>query len=52
MSGGRRTVTGTAPAMTRGPDNPGSLSIEELFRRNRAAPDPALWRSSSAASSR
>ena len=28
--------------MTRGPQNLGSLSIEELFRRYRAAPDPAL----------
>jgi RNA polymerase sigma-B factor len=34
--------SGAAGVMTRGPDNPGSLPIEELFRRNRAAPDPAL----------
>jgi RNA polymerase sigma-B factor len=33
---------GGAPAMTRAADNPGSLTVEELFRRNREAPDPAL----------
>jgi RNA polymerase sigma-B factor len=33
---------GTAGAMMRGSENPGSLSIEELFRRYRTAPDPVL----------
>jgi RNA polymerase sigma-B factor len=33
---------GTAGAMTRGAENPGSLTVEELFRRNRVTPDPAL----------
>jgi RNA polymerase sigma-B factor len=33
---------GTAGVMTRGSDNPGSLTIDELFRRYHAAPDPAL----------
>lgn len=32
----------TVGAMTRGPDNPGSLSTEELFRRNSTTPDPAV----------
>lgn len=32
----------TAGAMTRGPENTSSLSIEELFRRNRATSDPAV----------
>lgn len=31
----------TAP-MTRGADHPGALSVEELFRRHRRSPDPAL----------
>ncbi len=29
-------------AMTRGSDQPGALPVEELFRRNRETPDPAL----------
>jgi RNA polymerase sigma-B factor len=33
---------GTAGVMMRGSENPGSLTIEELFRRYRAAPHPAL----------
>lgn len=33
---------GTVGAMTRATENPGSLSTEELFRRNRAIPDPAV----------
>jgi RNA polymerase sigma-B factor len=33
---------GAAGVMTRGSGNPGSLTIEELFRRYRVAPDPAL----------
>ncbi len=32
----------TAGVMMHGSENPGSLSIEELFRRYRTAPDPAL----------
>jgi RNA polymerase sigma-B factor len=33
---------GTAGVMVRGSEDPGSLTVEELFRRYRAAPDPAL----------
>jgi RNA polymerase sigma-B factor len=33
---------GTAGVTPRGSENPGSLTIEELFRRYHAAPDPAL----------
>jgi RNA polymerase sigma-B factor len=33
---------GRAGVMTRGSENLGSLSVEELFRRNAAAPEPAL----------
>jgi RNA polymerase sigma-B factor len=33
---------GTAGVVMRGPAQPGSLSLEQLFRRNRQAPDPAL----------
>ena len=32
---------GTVGVIMRGSENPGSLSIEDLFRRSRAAPDPA-----------
>jgi RNA polymerase sigma-B factor len=33
---------GTAGVMMRGSEDPGSLTVDELFRRYRSAPDPAL----------